>query len=108
MRALVAVLTLALAAPAAAHPCPGAKPKKTATKKAATLGAPTAEQVMQHYQRTGLALRSAHHVASAATEPLFMRYRLVNLNEAIRTPDKRAAAIATLDQLDADVKRLIP
>ena len=57
---------------------------------------------------TGLGTALAAIRNNAAANPLFMRYRLINVNDAIVTPTKRADAVATLDKINADVKKLVP
>lgn len=63
---------------------------------------------MRLYQRTATTLRAAQDADAAAAQPLFVRFRYINVNDAIRTPDKRTAAVLVLEKIAADAKKIAP
>lgn len=80
------------------------QPKKTQIIE----NAPSVQQLAELYTRTGRALKDASEKDRNATYDLWPRYRWVNFMDAIKTPQKRAAAAAVLEKLLADAKKLAP
>ena len=107
MRGWITLLVVVFATSASAHPCPDAKPAKPPAKKASpSTRVPRSNDVVQLYTRTGHALARVRQ--NSAAEPLMMRYRLINIADVLANPSKRADAVAALDKINADLKKLVP
>lgn len=108
MRAVVAILTLALASPVAAHPCPSPSPAPKPAPKSPTPQPPTVQQFVDLYSRTGAAVQAARKVDETAAAPLLPRYRMINIHVGIRDGARRAKDAAELETLLAAAKKIAP
>ena len=96
------------ATPVAGTPVTGKRPRATAPRPApsSTVKAPTVRELADLYMRVGRLLAAAARIDPTATIDLWPRFRWVNFNDAIRTPQKRAEAGAVLERLLADTRKL--
>jgi len=86
-------------------PRPKSQPQIQATP---VVNAPTVEQLAKLYMKVGRELKDAAEIDRNATIDLWPRYRWVNFMEAIRTPEKRAAAAVVLEKLLEETQKLHP